>query len=238
MGFIDLIGYDLVLDGRQWVGTLTFADMNLGDSIQTQPYWLAGVVGGSPDAIPLVGMNPWGMGEWSVDCWFADAEMKCGFAVRENDTFNDTDLVVDPDLEGNTLSFTFPYGYPRLGDTFGVYAQTDSGYDYYGVDDTGLLLDVDLQCPYPGDMVGMVLDGVYNVCGSGCTLRDNIVEGQKEVVWCMHDNACVAKGCDCHLFSSDLNDPPQDPDSWRHEAEPAEKIQKDNNRAYHCFCVK
>jgi hypothetical protein len=238
MGFIDIIGYELMLDGDHLVGTLEFADMNMESSIQTLPLWMAGVVGGSPQADPLYGMNQWGWGEWSMDCWYAEQDLQCGFAMRENDTFSDTEYEVDFSLEGNQLTFVFPPGYPRIGDTFGAYAQTDTGFDFYGIDENGLLLEVGFESPFPSEVVGMVLDTSYTICGSGCWLRDKIVEGQKEEVWCVNDSPCATLGCECHLFSRDLDESPQDPDSWKHVAEPGQKMQKDNTQAYHCFCVK
>jgi hypothetical protein len=238
MGFVDLIGYEVVLDGLNMLGTLEFADVDLGSSMQVVPFWIAGVVGGNPEVAMLPGMNPWGFGEWSVDCWYAEEEFQCAFAMRENDNFFDTDYEVDAKLEGNTLSFVLPYGFPRVGDTFGAYVQTDTGYDFLGIDENGLMLEVGFQCPFPAEGAGMVLDGSYTVCGSGCWLRDEIVEGQKEEVWCMNDSPCVARGCECHLFSRGLDDSPQDLDSWEHVAEPGQKMQKDNTQAYHCFCVQ
>jgi hypothetical protein len=238
MGFVDLIGYQVVLEGSNLVGILEFADPNLSESMQAVPFWMAGIVGGNPDVAMLPGMDPWGFGEWSIDCWYAEEEFQCAFAMRENDTFSDTDYEVDAKFEGNTLTFVLPYGFPRVGDTFGAYAQTDTGYDFLGIDENGLLLEVGFQCPFPAEVAGMVLDDSYTVCGSGCWLRDKIVEGQKAEVWCMNDSPCVAIGGECHLFSRGLDDPPQDPDSWMHVAEPGQKVQKDNTQAYHCFCVQ
>jgi hypothetical protein len=238
MGFVDLIGFEVVLDGLDVVGTLEFADSNLSESMQVVPFWIAGVVGGNPEVPPLYEMNQWGWGEWSMDCWYGEEDLQCGFAVRENGTFNDIEYDVHMNMEGNKLTFVFPSGYPRVGDTFGAYVQTDTGYDYLGIGENGLLLEVGFECPFPAEVVGMVLDTSYTLCGPGCSLRDKIVEGQKEEVWCMNDSPCVARGCECHLFSRGLDDPPQDPDSWKHVAEPGQKMQKDNTQAYHCFCVQ
>jgi hypothetical protein len=238
MGFVDLIGFEVVLDGLDVVGTLEFADPDLASSIQTVPFWIAGVVGGNPEVAPLSGMDPWRLGEWGIDCWHTEGDLQCAFALREGDTFADTEYEVDFNLEGNKLNFVFPYGFPRIGDTFGVHVQTESAYDYYGIDENALLLEVGFECPFPAEVVGMVLDGSYTLCGSGCWLRDKIVEGQKEEVWCMNDSPCVANGCECHLFSRGLDESPQDPDSWEHVAEPGQKMQKDNTQGYHCFCVQ
>jgi hypothetical protein len=90
----------------------------------------------------------------------------------------------------------------------------------------------------PPPLVAMALDGGFTVCGSGCSLREKIVEAQKIHVWCMNDSACTSRGCACHLYSLGPGGSPQDPDDWEYETEAGDKILKDNNRDYHCFCVR
>jgi hypothetical protein len=85
---------------------------------------------------------------------------------------------------------------------------------------------------------GTVLDDDYTVCEASCRKREKIVEGQKVDVWCMNDSACANLGCECHLFSRDRDDTADDPDSWEHVTGPMDKIQKDNDLSYRCFCVE
>nr|WP_321233909.1 hypothetical protein [uncultured Psychroserpens sp.] len=79
----------------------------------------------------------------------------------------------------------------------------------------------------------IILDG-YHLCGSGC----NQPAERDGDTWCLTVKDCQAKGCSCHLFSSDKDAPPHDPDSWRHEANPEKKVQTNKDRVYRCFCVK
>lgn len=78
-----------------------------------------------------------------------------------------------------------------------------------------------------------ILDG-YRLCGPGC---DRPAERDGDI-WCLTAKSCEKRECECHLFSRDKDAPPQDPDSWRHEAGPRDKMRKDDDRIYRCFCVE
>jgi len=99
-----------------------------------------------------------------------------------------------------------------------------------------LLDEIERPFPFSNEMVakGIIVGGM-TLCGPGC----NKPSRRSGDIWCMNHKDCTArKGCSCHLFSRHKNAPPYDPDSWKHEAEPAKKIKEDENRRYHCFCVK
>jgi hypothetical protein len=83
----------------------------------------------------------------------------------------------------------------------------------------------------------IVLPGDYNLLGPSCQPPAD----RDGMVWCNPTEACTLSLCECHLFSRADDDPPQDPDSWKHEAGQAGtgqvKVRKDEERDYHCYCV-
>ena len=122
----------------------------------------------------------------------------------------------------------------------GTYQPEVSGGDVSGDDPTQPLTVFEsdpILMPIPGN-VGIVLDDEYEICGSGlCRYNEKIVEQQKVMVWCT-DAGCANMGGQCNLFAREIGDPPQEPDSWNHVAGPNQKMQKDQDFVYHCFCVK
>ena len=91
------------------------------------------------------------------------------------------------------------------------------------------------ELPFPADLVeGGVAIGGYDLCGPGCTAPEDL----GGVLRCATETACANRDCACHLFSRDTDDPPQDPDSWRHEAPPDTEVRERPGRAYRCFCVR
>jgi len=83
------------------------------------------------------------------------------------------------------------------------------------------------------ERIPTIIDG-YRFCGPGCNRPG---EGSGDI-WCVTAKPCEKRGCACHLFSRDKDASPQDPDSWRHEADPRHKIPKGDDRIYRCFCVE
>jgi hypothetical protein len=126
--------------------------------------------------------------------------------------------------------------------TPGGWDAADVGGDVNGDDPTEPLTLLDSDPIHVMDPVyavaGVVLDDDWEICGSGqCTYNEKIVEAQKTEVWCT-DAGCSGVGGECSLFSRGKEDSPQDPESWSYVAGSNEKMQKDWNLAYHCFCVK
>ena len=74
------------------------------------------------------------------------------------------------------------------------------------------------------------LDG-YRLCGPGCP--QPAADGS-----CASHSDCTSRGCDCHLFARSALDPPQDPDSWKHKADPGEPHSDIAGQVYRCFCVE
>ncbi len=126
--------------------------------------------------------------------------------------------------------------------TPGGWDPADVGGDVNGNDPTEPLTILDSDPIHIVDPVyavaGVVLDDDWEICGSGqCKYNEKIVEAQKTEVWCT-DNGCSGLGGECALFNRDKGDSPQDPASWSYVVGPNEKMQKDWDYAYHCFCVK
>ena len=96
----------------------------------------------------------------------------------------------------------------------------------------------DQDIPFDDQLMSTVLDGEYEVCGSGCSYKESTEEQSKTYVWC-RDNGCNASNVGvCTLFNREKDDPPQDPDSWDFVVESPTKMQKDWEYEYHCFCVR
>ena len=76
----------------------------------------------------------------------------------------------------------------------------------------------------------VILDG-YTLCGSGCS-APNPTTGA-----CPATTTCKGP-CSCHLFGRSALDPPQDPNSWKHKANPGVPHAPIAGQVYRCFCVK
>ena len=72
----------------------------------------------------------------------------------------------------------------------------------------------------------------YRLCGTGCTPPDP-KDGS-----CKNERNCTDKKCACHLFARKETDPPQNPDSWKHKADPGKPHAPREGYVYRCFCVE
>ncbi len=126
----------------------------------------------------------------------------------------------------------------------GGWDPADVGGDVNGNDPTETLTPLSSDPIYvvdpPYTLAGVVLDDDWEICGPGlCKYNEGIAESQKTFVWCTDpDDGCSDAGGECSLFSRVKEDSPQDPASWTYIAGSNEKMQKDWDYAYHCFCVK
>ena len=90
--------------------------------------------------------------------------------------------------------------------------------------------DDDLDDLFKAAALGpVILDG-HTLCGPGCS-APNPTTGA-----CA--NAPCRPGCNCHLYSRDEDDSPQNPGSWKHEKGPGLPHVPIIGRVYRCFCVK
>jgi hypothetical protein len=100
----------------------------------------------------------------------------------------------------------------------------------------------DPQITDPAELFGdqllsTILDDDYEICGSGCKYQEGTADQSKTLVWCSN-GTCPSNGGTCHLFRREKEDSAQEPDSWDYVAGTNQKMQKELDYDYHCFCVK